>query len=128
MSACPGDRNIYTCSICSGAATLWSGTILDCGPGSITLRHINFQSQTFDYCGGNITSEIVGIEDNCYISRLEVTAIAKFNNTSIDCFLQNSSTTSVGGSTLYVIQGTCMSVHGMLFCMYVHVMISDSKL
>lgn len=102
---CPGEEVIYTCSVRGGALTLWRGTALDCGPGVITLRHINFQPQTFDYCGGNITSEIVGIEGDCYISQLEVAAIAKFNSTSVDCSLQNPNIMSVGNSIIFIIPG-----------------------
>ena len=102
MCACPGDEVKYECSVCSGAATLWSGTTLDCGPGDITLRHMNLQHGTFDYCNGNITSEIVGRVEDCYISRLEVTAVKKFNNTSINC---SNALSSVGTSTLFIIPG-----------------------
>ena len=103
MCVCPGDDVMYTCSILGGAFTSWSGTALKCEPGGITLRHSNnFQPGKFDYCNGNITSEIVGINGNCYISRLKIAAIDNFNNTSVDCSYELS---SVGNSTIFIIPG-----------------------
>jgi hypothetical protein len=109
---CPGEEVTYTCSILGGGATLWSGSTLDCQPDGITLRHSgSFQPGTFTYCNGDITSEIVGIREivgiqgDCYISRLNFTAMAKFNSTSIDCSKQDPDISSVGNSTIFIIPG-----------------------
>ena len=105
VCTCSGVEVVYECSVCSGATTLWSGTTLDCvANGIITLRHNsdNFQPGTFDYCNGEITSEIVGIKENCYISRVNFTTVARFNNTSIDCSLQDPIRSSIGNSTIFI--------------------------
>jgi hypothetical protein len=106
VCVCPGEEVTYTCSILGGGATLWSGTTLDCGPRDIPLHHSNsFLPGTFPYCDGNITSEIVGRVGDCYISRLKVAAINKFNNTLIDCSFQDPERVSVGNSTIFIIPG-----------------------
>jgi hypothetical protein len=109
MCVCPGDAVIFTCSILGGAISFWSGTTLNCiTNGIITLRHTsdNFQPGAFNYCNGDITSEIVGIEGDCYISRVNFTATAKFNSTSVDCSKQDHDIiSSVGNSTIFLIPG-----------------------
>ena len=102
----------FTCNILGGGATVWSGSTLDCeAGGEVTLFHDSdrFQPQTFDVCDGIIVGEIVRIEGgNCYISRLNFTAGAGFNNTVMKCLVQDVEITTVGNSTIFIIPG----IHG----------------
>ena len=110
---CPGEALRFTCRVLGGGTTLWSGTTLECVTnGIISLRHDPsiFQPGTFDYCDGDITSEIVAIEGNCYISRVNFTAMARFNSTLIDCSVQDPEISSVGNSTIFIIPGMYICV------------------
>ena len=107
MCTCPGDVVTFTCRIFGGGATVWNGTILDCA-GDVTLRHDRFQPETFSMCGGAIDIEIVGREGDCYISRLNFTASAAFNNTSTECLVQDSGRRTIGSSPITVVPGTLL--------------------
>ena len=121
MCVCPDAALTFTCNILGGRATVWSGSALGCrAGGERIIVHDSFLSETFNLCDG-IVGEIVGVErGNCYISRLNFTAGAGFNNTVINCLVQDDGRTTVGTSTISIIPG----IHGYVFAwplyMYVY--------
>ena len=87
---------------------MWNGTTLNCAGGDITLRHDpgRFLPGTFSLCNGAIDREIVKIEGDCHISRLNFTARAEFNNTVTQCLVQDAERTPIGNSTIIIVPGT----------------------
>ena len=96
-----------------GTATRWKGSLLDCPLNEITLRHSQFGSdQAIETCnngditGYGIESGAVTNNNNCYISQLNVTVRASFNNKTVQCILNsNEGTTIIGESVLSVLSG-----------------------
>ena len=106
MCACPGDMLTFTCTIVGGGATVWSGTALECALRDIVLRHDIFKQGIVSYCDGAIVIESVGIEGNCYISLLNITASAQFDNKSTECLVNDAGTSSIGDSIITLVPGT----------------------
>ena len=105
--ACPEEVVNYTCTVVDTniplAFTLWRGTTLFTCPGSqIILIHLSFStSGASDSCNnGAITAESVGVEDNCFTSRLMVTVSPTLNETTIECTL--AGVTIAGSDTLLI--------------------------
>ena len=111
--ACPGEVVNYTCTIVDTSgnppigSTFWRGTAFNC-PGSanrISLGHSLFSTSraTGTCTNGAITAESVGVVDNCYTSRLMVTASSALNGTTVECTLSG---VRVVGSRTILIAGT----------------------
>ena len=108
--ALPGEVVNYTCTVVDPTgnppigSSLWRGTAFNC-PGSaneISLRHSLFNTTgTSGTCtSGAITAESVGVVDNCFTSRLMVTASVGLNETTVECTL--SSVIAVGSRTILI--------------------------
>ena len=111
--ACPGEVVNYTCTVVDTSgnppigSSVWRGTAFNC-PGSqgvsneISLRHSLFStSGTFASCtNGALTAESVAVVDNCYTSRLVVTASSGLNETTVECSL--SGIRVVGNHTILI--------------------------
>ena len=98
---------MYNCTVIGGGATLWSGTAFDCATNEndIILRHNEFNSSTSGECNqGDITAQSVRVQDNRFISQLNVTVSNELNNKTVKCSTTNSMVT-VGESRIRVIQG-----------------------
>ena len=109
--ACPGDILTYTCTAVGGGTTLWGGTAFKCGRSNeIALRHSRFASGGINgTCNnGAILGQNIGVQDNnCFISQLNITVDAEFNNKTVYCVhdsVTNSSLT-IGTAILRVISG-----------------------
>ena len=90
-----------------------------CARGEITLRHDNFQPGMFSLCNGAIVVERVGIEGLCYVSRLNFTAEAEFNNTVTECLIQDDERAPVGNSTTVIVPG----IYGRVLSYFTDLMI-----
>ena len=106
--ACPGEVVNYTCTVVDTSgnppvgSSLWRGTAFNC-PGSsnrISLSHQQFNtSGDSGSCNsGAITAESVGVVDNCFTSRLMVTASSALNGTTVECTF--SGVRVVGSNTI----------------------------
>ena len=106
--ACPGDILTFICNIVGGGTTLWSGTSFMCDndPDEIILRHTQFSSGTRGSCNdGAIQGESIGVENNCYSSRLLVNVSAGFNGKTVECVYSFQTSTTIGVVTLSVLTG-----------------------
>ena len=106
--ACPGEVVNYTCTVVDPNApilsvTIWRGTALDCPPSdTISLSHslYNTTGTSVSCAGGAITVESVSVVNNCFTSRLMVTAISGLNDTTVECTL--SGVRVVGSRTILI--------------------------
>ena len=107
--ACPGEVVNYTCTVVDTSnptigSTLWSGTAFNCPTSSneISLRNSLFNTSrpSASCTGGAITAESVGVVDNCFTSRLMVTASFGLNETTVECTL--SGVRVVGSRTILI--------------------------
>ena len=110
--ACPGDVLTFTCSVVGlgNTVTLWNGTAFDCPStfNEIILRHSQFAARTSGGCnGGTITVESRGVENNNYISVLNVAVNTGLNNRTVQCqHITINSTIIVGIQSLIVTSGS----------------------
>ena len=110
--ACPGEVVNYTCTVVDTTGnpplgfSVWRGTAFNCPVSSnvISLGHSLFStSGASGTCtNGAITAESVGVVDNCYTSRLMVTASPELNETTVECTFSG---VRVVGSRTILIQG-----------------------
>ena len=96
----------YTCTVVDDGrgSTFWRGTAFNCPPSNvISLSHqlFNIGGDTGMCTSGAITGESVGVVDNCYTSRLLVTASPGLNDTTVECTLVLAGM-GVGNRTLLV--------------------------
>ena len=108
--ACPGEVVNYTCTIVDTSgnppigSSIWRGTAFNCPTSSnaISLAHSSFNTSgaSGSCTGGAITAESVGVVDNCYTSRLMVTASVGLNETTVECTL--SGLRVVGSRTILI--------------------------
>ena len=86
---------------------MWKGTAFSCATNEIILRHNSFMEGTEKDCNdGAIIGDSLGVEYNCFTSRLRVTVINDFNDTTIGCFMNTDSSADVVNSTsITVISG-----------------------
>ena len=107
---CPSDLLTYTCTAVGGGTTLWGGTAFDCPStaNEIILRHSLFAVRgAFGDCNnGAIVGRSLRVENNCYISQLNVTISTSLNNKTVQC-AHNSDvgTNTVDEASLNVISG-----------------------
>ena len=108
--ACPGEVVNYTCTVVDTTgnpplgSSVWRGTAFNCPTSSnvISLSHPLFSaSAASGTCtNGAITAENVGVVDNCFTSRLMVTASVGLNETTVECTL--SGVRVVGSRTILI--------------------------
>ena len=111
--ACPGEVVNYTCTVVDTSGnppigfSVWRGTAFNCPTSSnvISLSHslFNTSGASGTCTNGAITAESVGVVDNCYTSRLMVTASSALNETTMECTLSG---VRVVGSRTILIAGT----------------------
>ena len=112
---CPGDQLVFECSVQGGVATVWQGSIFDCGHGvhSIRLRHskFNLQQSARGECNNRLSQPIVaqsiGVFNGTYISQLNVTVTEAMNNMTVECTAEyvNAITSIISISTVIVATG-----------------------
>ena len=107
---CLGYTQIFECTVFGGGFTIWHGTAFsNCQQNEIQLRHsIYTTSQATGQCNGReIVAESVGVSENCYISRLNVSIGPEIVNETIECAHSDTKhvTTSIGQRTLNLTQG-----------------------
>jgi hypothetical protein len=127
-STCQGNYTLtYECEVMGGQfdSTLWSGSAFDCAKKSneITLLHHLYvdnstEARAKGVCNnGSIVAQIVRVENNIYVSQLNVTVSDSVigQGKTIECNYVNATTTMrVGEETLHVegsyIDSFCFSV------------------
>ena len=101
---CAGDIVAFVCSVSSGVATVWRGSIFDCPNigNQIILRHSSFENEIYSACSdGDIVAYSSGVTSNgSYISQLNVTVSPEMHNGTIKCIQEDFNKTSVGTCTL----------------------------
>ena len=107
---CLGYTQTFECTVFGGGFTIWRGTAFsDCQRNEIQLRHsVYTTSQAIGQCnGGDIVAESVGVSENCYISRLNVSVGEEIINEAIECAHSDTKhvTTSIGQRILNLTQG-----------------------
>ena len=95
--SCPGDVLTTECATIGGGATVlvWLGTAIQCGYSStneIILFHVSRYSTECN--NGTIAARILGVVNNSYISQLNVTVSPELNNTTVECWYDNGTTST----------------------------------
>lgn len=115
--ACPGSTLMYECTVMGshGGTTIWTGSALNCPSSSneISLFHTRFTSYgTYDSCNnGSIVAGSLSVEDNLYISQLNVTITSNILGKTIGCGYD-------GGYYIYF-QPTILPITGLNLYNYV---------
>ena len=111
--ACPGSTLMYECTVMGslGGITIWTGSALNCPSSSnnIYLLHNRITSyRTYGSCNnGSIVAGILSVEDNLYISQLNVTITSDILGKTIGCGYDN-------GGYIYF-QPTILPIIGLNF-------------
>ena len=99
----------YTCNIAGGGTTLWEGTAFDCPSrfNEILLRHSLFglgpPGPASGLCNdGAIAARSIGVEDNNFISELNVTVSTNLHDKTIQCSFIAVTIRIIGVSTIAV--------------------------
>ena len=104
--ACPNEVLTFTCTTVGSGATIWSGSAFQCSTGEIILRHNAFAGESPQ--SGNcedIVGESVGVQGNCYTSRLHVPVSAEVTNRTVRCLYNSDTTTLIDEVQISVITG-----------------------
>ena len=84
--ACPGDQLTFKCTADGGVATVWHRSAFDC---EIILRHSRYSSErgAAGSCSdGDILAQSIGVvNNNHFISQLNVTVSTDMHNKTIEC-------------------------------------------
>ena len=95
---------LFVCSVSSGVATVWRGSMLNCphNGNEILLRHSNFENETSAACSDrDIVAYSSGVTSNgSYISQLNVTVSPEMHNGTIECIQEDFNELTVGTCTL----------------------------
>ena len=104
--ACPNEVLTFTCTIVGSGVTIWGGSAFQCSTGEIILRHNAFDGETpqFGDCD-DIVGESVGVQDNCYTSKLRVPISTEVNNRTVHCLYNSNMTTLIDEARISVITG-----------------------
>ena len=106
---CPECELIVECTLTSGGATVWQGTIFDgCQNEKITLRHSQFTSGSpllSESCGtrGLIVGRGVSVANESFTSQLTVTLSEDLSGKTIEC--ANESGQTVGSKQIDIPSG-----------------------
>lgn len=115
--ACPGHIQIYVCNVVGSrvGTAVWQGTALNCEVGTVIhLLHSEFTSErgAFGTCnGGAIVGKNLRIENNQYISQLNVTLSSDMNGETIECVHDDGTTTNTIGSYQINLTTGMVTVH-----------------
>ena len=91
---------------------MWKGTVISgrCSVIEITLFHSDFQvpGAARDMCGnGTVVGYNVGVQSNCYTSRLDIIVNPRLNGSTVECHIDNGSiSTIINTSTLFITTST----------------------
>ena len=103
---------MFECTVFGGGFTIWRGTAFSgCQRDEIQLRHSAYNiinSQATGECnGGKIVANSVGVSEDCYTSRLNVSIGQEIINGTIECVHSDTqdTTTLIGQRTLSLTQG-----------------------
>ena len=107
---CLGFNQTYECTIAAeGGSTIWKGTAIDCPEidDEIFLGHSPREFTQTRGCNSRpIIAYGVRIEDNCYISRLNIMNLdLNMSNESVQCIYSNGTSTIVGSSYIDITTG-----------------------
>lgn len=107
--ACPDQVLNFNCTVFGGGATVWRGSAFRCQAGEIILRHNGFLNGTTGACNNSIiNARSFGdqVENNCFISGLDILISRALNNTTVMCVSNSDSgMVPVGEATILVISG-----------------------
>ena len=100
---CPGDTLTYECTAIGSqlGTTVWRGTAFDCTSGEISLLHSAYAEtsvlRAYGECNnGLITAKSLSVADLiCYTSQLNITISDKVIGKSIECYYDDSNTTTL---------------------------------
>ena len=100
---CPGDILTYECTVIGSqlGTTVWRGTAFDCTGGEISLLHSAYAEtsviRAYGECNnGLITAKSLSVADSiCYTSQLNITISDKVIGKSIECYYDDSNTTTL---------------------------------
>lgn len=116
---CPGYDITYMCKVCGTdtTTTVWEGSAFQCPENSdeISLRHSQFnvpnEQETGDCSNGAIVGYSIGIEDqDCYVSRLDVTISQSLNGTTVECTFEGTGgQRTINTNTVEITTGTVSS-------------------
>ena len=92
---CPGDQQMFECTAIGGVATVWHGSVInDCNQNNILSDEIIFSHSRIlrgllerGSCNnGSIQAQSIGVvNNNHYISQLNVTVSSDMHNKTIEC-------------------------------------------
>ena len=106
---CPGQNFTYECSVVDGQFTVWRGTVISPGC-EITLFHSEFgvPGAARGVCNfGAVVGYNIGVENNCYTSKLDVSVSSGLNGRTVECILDDRVTeTLINTSTLFITTST----------------------
>ena len=129
---CPGHEVTYQCTVCGGAATVWTGSLFqDCPGGNIVLRHMRFYhedgSELLGGCNnGALTAKSIEVittnSTSCFVSQLSISAnISTFiENSTIEC-VHNNGTSEIVIDMVSVTFTTGIHATQTLYQWYSHV-------
>ena len=96
---------------------MWRGTVISarCSEIEITLFHSDFQvpGAARDTCGnGTVVVDNVGVQSDCYISRLDIIVVNQgLNGSTVECYIDDGSiSTRIDTSTLFITTSTFMNI------------------
>ena len=106
---CLGHTQTFECVVFGPGITLWQGTAFRCPTSVIRLRHSRYNdSGAIGGCNdGAIVASSVGVLENLYTSKLNVTVGQEMINGTIECVHQDiySNNTMVDTRTLRITKG-----------------------
>ena len=89
--SCLGDTLMFECTVMRGTETIWTGSAFNC---TNTNNEVYFLESDYNRTSDNtivtcndgmITGQVVGVEDNYYTSRLNVTLTSDLIGKTIEC-------------------------------------------
>ena len=102
---CPGDIVTYECTVfggTQGVSTVWKGDFFNCPTGIGEIHLIHGQREGFNphTCNdGKVVARFVRIENNSFISQLNVTLTRDIAGKGIECIRDNGTNTEGIGAT-----------------------------
>ena len=90
---------LFECTVCGGAATVWTGNLFECPGNTIVLRHQEYGSAIGECNNGAVIARSIGVLDingsRCFSSQLTVTINIEMNNKTVTCLYSNGTTEPV---------------------------------
>lgn len=89
-------------------STEWEGNLFNCLENGIVLRHERYTPgpANGECNGGAVVAQSVGVENDCYTSRLTFTVSPTFYNKTVSCVHSSSlGLTTIGTSVIRFMEG-----------------------